>query len=116
MNGQESGADAYERARRRVQELRGLYTHAVLFAVLSVIQFVIDWASDAAGERGIDWAYWSFFGWGAGVAMHAWSVLGRSFGQEWERRKIKELVAKERKREESLQGKMPAGEGPPEES
>jgi len=70
---------------------------------------VIDWT-----EGGIDWAYWSFFGWGAGVAMHAWTVLGRSFGQEWERRKIEELVAKERKREEAVRSKVPEADAPSE--
>ncbi|MEW6071425.1 MAG: 2TM domain-containing protein [Planctomycetota bacterium] len=98
----ESDADAYERARRRVQELRALYTHVILFAALSVVQFAIDWLQDRSGERSIDWAYWSLFGWGIGVAVHAWSVLGQSLGQEWERRKIEELVARDRARLETL--------------
>ncbi len=110
---QETDADTYERARRRVQELRHLYTHIAVFVIFSIVQFSIDWLQDASGERRIDWAYWSLFGWGVGVIMHSWSVLGSSFGQEWERRKIEELVAKDRAREESLQQKA-AGEAPAE--
>ena len=107
MAHRETDADAYERARRRVQELRSLYTHVALFVVLSAVQFLIDWIQkDAAGVRSIDWAYWSFIGWGIGVSMHAWSVLGGSFGQEWERRKIEELVAKDRAREEGLRRRV----------
>jgi len=105
MRPQETDADAYERARRRVQELRHLYTHIVVFVVFSIVQFAIDWLQDASGARHIDWAYWSFFGWGVGVSMHAWSVLGSSFGQEWERRKIAELVARDRARDEALRKK-----------
>lgn len=110
---QESDADTYERARRRVQELRHLYTHIALFVILSIVQFSIDWLQDASGTRRIDWAYWSLFGWGVGVVMHAWSVLGSSLGQEWERRKIAELVAKDRAREEALHEK--AAKADPEE-
>jgi len=44
------------------------------------------------------WFYWPLLGWGVGIAAHAASVFGtgRFLGKEWEERKIKALMDKNR--------------------
>jgi hypothetical protein len=44
------------------------------------------------------WFLWAMFGWGIGVGFHALGVFGPNllFGKDWEDRKIKELMDKDK--------------------
>jgi len=44
------------------------------------------------------WFYWPLLGWGIGIAIHGLSVFvfGQFFGSEWEERKIKEIMDKDK--------------------
>lgn len=84
----------YERAGRRVKELRALYLHATIFVVVNAGLHAIDFLT----SPGVYWAFWPLLGWGVGLAAHAfvtfrWLPL---FGPAWEERKIKELMEKRR--------------------
>jgi len=48
---------------------------------------------------GYPWFIWPLGVWGFFVIMHGFSALGRMeiFGSEWEEKKIKEIVAEEKK-------------------
>jgi hypothetical protein len=84
-------SEEYLRAKRRVRSLRGVYIHAVVFALVMTMLFAIN-----AGTRGVWWVQWPFLGWGIGLSAHAVSVFGLAgwLGPEWEAKKIKELMAK----------------------
>lgn len=82
----------YERARKRVEELRGFYHH--LFIYLIFVPFFI-WLNIIS--TGFPWAIFPIVGWGIGVACHAADVYNYNifFGKDWEERKIREFLDKE---------------------
>lgn len=87
--------ERYLRAKARVDALRAFYRHLATYLVIIGVLFVIDLAT------GDDWwFYWAAFGWGIGIAWHAFSVFGpqRRFGEDWERRKIQEEMEKDARR------------------
>jgi hypothetical protein len=85
--------ERYERARRRVHELRAFYIHLTVFVGVNIFLHVINFVT-APGKY---WAFWPLLGWGIGLLAHAaatyrWMPFA---GQEWEERKIRELMDKE---------------------
>ena len=80
----------YQKAKKRVRELRGFYTHLGIYVAVNALLFLINIATSPH----VLWFYWPLGGWGIGVAMHAVRVLGfgRWFGPEWEEKKIKEMM------------------------
>ncbi len=84
----------YERARARVQALKGFYTHATAYVLVNIGLFVINLLSG-----GQWWFYWPLLGWGVGLGVHALNVfvLGGRFGQHWEERKTQEIMGRDRR-------------------
>jgi hypothetical protein len=86
----------YERAHARVQAIKGLYVHATAFVVVNVALLTLN-----ALVGGVWWFYWPLIGWGLGLGLHAFGVVGFGggpWGREWEERKIQEMVDEERRR------------------
>ena len=80
--------DRYERARQRVELLRGFYGHAAVFVIVNVSLIAYNLVSSP--ER--LWFVATLFGWGIGLLAHgvyAWSA-GRFLGPSWTERKIRE--------------------------
>ncbi|MDX2155277.1 MAG: 2TM domain-containing protein [Hyphomicrobiaceae bacterium] len=75
------------RAMQRVRALTGLYIHAVVFAVVMTVLFAFNLTDPEW------WVHWPLFGWGVGLAAHAWAVYGRGAEmlQRWQLRKVYEL-------------------------
>jgi len=48
------------------------------------------------------WFFWPLFGWGIAVFIHGFTVFGakKMLGKDWEERKIKEMLEKDRKGEQ----------------
>lgn len=84
--------DQYLRARKKVQELRGFYTHLIIYLIFVPV-FI--WLNMMSG--GFPWAIFPIIGWGIGVAGHAAEVYNFNifFGKDWEERKIREFLDKE---------------------
>ena len=82
----------YERARKRVKELKGFYTHAAIYVLVNTMLFVINLLTGGGW-----WFYWPLLGWGIGLGAHALNVFGFGgrLGQNWEERKTRELMDKE---------------------
>ena len=79
---------AYLRAQRAVQARRGLYAHAVVYAIVNVALFTIDYFTP-----GGPWFYWPLIGWGAGLAINAFVVFaGFAPGSEAEERAIRRYM------------------------
>jgi hypothetical protein len=90
---------AYERAKRRMEEIRGFYTHLLVYAVVNAFLFLVNWLN----SPGDWWFYWPLLGWGIGVVAHGLSVFagGGFWGKDWEERKIKQLMEKDSGRREA---------------
>jgi len=80
--------ERYERARKRVRELRDFYISLAAYVVVMIALFIIDYS-----DRGTWWVYWPAGGWGFALILHAFRVFGPS--ARWEERKIKELMERD---------------------
>ena len=80
----------YQKAKKRVKEIRGFYTHLGVYVLINAMLLLID----ITMSPDILWFYWPLLGWGIAVALHALRVFGAGgrFGAEWEERKINELM------------------------
>jgi len=81
-------------AQRWVRRQRILYTIVGIYAVLSLIWFLIDMAD---GTENL-WFYWPMLGTGIAVAITAVFLLGVGgvLGADWERRKVEAYVQQHR--------------------
>jgi hypothetical protein len=80
---------AYERAKKRVEELKEYYSHLAIYLIVNGVLFAVDYLS---GEGW--WFYWPALFWGIGLAIHTFTtfVSDGPFGHNWEERKIRELM------------------------
>ena len=88
--------EKYERAKKRVEELRKFYANLVTYTVINVILIIINFVT----SPGSLWFYWVTIFWGAAILLHASKVFilrGKFLGEEWEQKKIKEFMEKDKK-------------------
>ena len=80
----------YQKAKERVEAVKGFYIHLTVYVVVNLILFSINMIVSPDGL----WFFWPLMGWGVGVALHALRVFGagRWFGADWEEKKIDELM------------------------
>ena len=97
----------YDRAKKRVKEIKGFYTHVRIFAFINILVFVarffvlprLEFIPDDEGF--VNWLNWNTYlmplFWGLGLGIHAICVFGKRFKpfQDWEERKIEEILRKE---------------------
>lgn len=82
---------AYEKAARRVKEIKGFYSNLTSYCL--VIPFLIVLNLLTSPEK--LWFFWPMLGWGIGIAAHGVSTFG--IGRNWEEKKIRELMDEEQK-------------------
>ncbi|WP_288460368.1 2TM domain-containing protein [uncultured Chryseobacterium sp.] len=87
---------AYEKASRRVKELKGFYGNLTSYCL--VISFLA--VLNILTSPQYLWFFWPMLGWGLGLAAHAAGTFG--IGRDWEERKIKQLMDEERRNTKSL--------------
>jgi sensor histidine kinase YesM len=81
--------NAYYRAKKRVEQLKGFYGNLISYCcVIPILIFV-----NLTYMPQFHWFWFSAAGWGFGLTMHAFKVFG--YGTDWEERKIKEILEKE---------------------
>jgi len=88
------GDEKYKKAKKRVEELRKFYRNLVTYTVINVILIIINLVT----SPGSLWFYWVTIFWGAAILLHASKVFvlrGKFLGEEWEQKKIKEIMEKE---------------------
>jgi hypothetical protein len=76
----------FRRAKQRVAELRGFYTHFAIFVLVIAGLALLNWAT------GDDWwVQWVILGWGIGVIAHGLAVFATTpkFVSRWEKRKLR---------------------------
>lgn len=84
----------YDRAKRKVKEIKGFYYNLACYCI--VIPTLI--AINLIFTPGFNWFWFSVAGWGSGLLIHGLTAFGyRPFlGKDWEQKKIKELMEKDR--------------------
>ena len=89
--------DSYQRARERVEALKGFYGSLMAYCFVIPILFWINWVT-----IGFDfvWAFFPAIGWGFGLVMQGMAAYGYNplWGKQWEERKIREIMAEEDQR------------------
>lgn len=85
----------YVKAVAKVEKIKDFYKN--LSSYIIVMPFLI--FINLRFSSGFNWFWFPLFGWGMGVAFQALDVYGYSFvlGKDWEERKIKELMNKDKK-------------------
>ncbi len=89
----------YDQARKRVKEIKGFYTHFVVYLVVNVMIVIVNIQNLEPGETYFQFEnFTTAFFWGLGLLAHALSVFMPSMimGKNWEERKIKELMDKDK--------------------
>ncbi|MGB9202180.1 2TM domain-containing protein [Methanobacterium sp.] len=83
----------YERAKRRVNQLKGFYTNLIVYIVVIIFLAVVNYLT----SPGIWWFLIVAFIWGIFVVGQGISVYRKRglFSKEWEDKKIKEYMEKE---------------------
>ena len=85
----------YQRARKRVEALRGFYVHLGVYVLVNLFLFLLNIIT----SPGMLWFYLPLLGWGiAGIGVHALYVFGYGglFGADWEEKKIREIMEREK--------------------
>ena len=85
----------YQKAKERVEALRGFYIHLSVYVVVNLFLFLLNIIVSPTSL----WFYWPLLFWSIGLALHAVYVFasGRLFGADWEERKIGEIMEKEKR-------------------
>ena len=80
--------ERYDRAKQRVELLRGFYGHALVFVLVNIglAGYNVATAPDRL------WFIYTLGGWGIGLVAHGIYVMdsGRFLGAAWQERKIRE--------------------------
>ncbi len=90
----------YRQAVKRVKALKGFYGHLAAYCIVNIIILYVSTREEGLVEGLQDLSnYFTAFFWGIGLVAHAAGVFMPNvlFGREWEERKIKELMEKEKR-------------------
>ena len=81
----------YLKAQKRVNDIKGFYTHLTVYClVIPIIIFI-----NLKFVPYFHWFWFSALGWGFGLVMHWFQTFGFKligFGRDWEEKKIKEYM------------------------
>ena len=82
--------EKYEKAKKRVEEIKGFYSHLIVYAAVNVVLVIINLVT----SPGVLWFYWPMLGWGIGLFFHGMGVFvfSRVPSRNWEEKKIKEIM------------------------
>ena len=85
--------EKYNKAKKRVKELKEFYSHLASDLVVSPFLIFINLYFSPKHI----WFYWPMLGWGIGLFFHAVGVFNiiPFFGKDWEQNKINEILEKD---------------------
>ncbi|WP_347217482.1 2TM domain-containing protein [Chryseobacterium sp.] len=90
----------YQKAKRQVDRLRGFYAHVFVYVAVNILIVFYNYIDLKPGESYFQPKNFFTLGiWGIGLAAHAASVFlaKNSYFQNWEEKKIRELMEKEKR-------------------
>lgn len=86
---QETESIAYEKAVKRVKELKGFYGNLISYCIIIPFLVILNLMTS---PREL-WFYWPMLGWGIGLLAHGMNVF--AIGKNWEEKKIQEIMNKD---------------------
>jgi hypothetical protein len=86
--------DKYYLAKKKVENIKGFYGNLTSFVGVNIVLIFINLYTTPNNL----WFYWPLMWWGVGVVFHGLKVFEvfPVLGKDWEERKIKELMEKEK--------------------
>lgn len=92
--------DAYMRARKHVEDLKGFYYNLISYCLVIPFLIFINYKT----YWDYKWFWFSAIGWGVGLAFHGYKVFVNDgvLGRNWEQRKIEKFMDEERSRRDAL--------------
>ncbi|MDR6371496.1 sensor histidine kinase YesM [Chryseobacterium bernardetii] len=87
----EDDSAAYQRAQKRVKEIKSFYMNLISYCTVSAFLIFINLFTSNRNH----WFWFPVLGWGIGVASHAFQVFG--VGESWQEKKIREIMNKQKK-------------------
>lgn len=90
--------ERYKIAAKRVKQIKGFYTHSIIFVLVNLVIMYINIQNLNEGESYFQWHnFITLAFWGIGLLAHAGSVFlpNLIFGKHWEENKIKEFMDKD---------------------
>ncbi|MDM5463147.1 MULTISPECIES: 2TM domain-containing protein [Bacillus cereus group] len=85
--------EIYLRAKKRVENLKAFYIHLTVYILVNLMLFFINVSSDSSKL----WFLYPLGGWGIGIVIHGLTTFPFGiFGKEWEERKIKKYMEKDK--------------------
>ena len=82
--------DAYYRAKKRVEEIKGFYGNLISYCLVIPFLIFINYRTSWSFQ----WFWFPMLGWGMGLVFHGFTVFG--YGKSWEERKIQEILENEK--------------------
>ncbi len=102
----------YLKAKKKVKEIKGFYSHFIVYVIVNLFISGSAILGLTQGQNGLSlWdamanpgIYATWFFWGIGVFFHWLGVFGIKglTSKQWEEQKIKELMEKDKSREERV--------------
>lgn len=89
----------YQQALKRVKRIKGFYSHLMIYIVINAMLLIVNYKNHDGNEHFWRWqTFNTVIFWGIGLVAHCLSVFLPTFmlGNDWEERKIKELMDKEK--------------------
>ena len=95
-----------ERAKKRVEQLKGFYIHAAIYTVINAFIFANIFIREGYNGGGF-WQFGNFvtpFFWGIGLFFHASKVFRFNpiLNKNWEKRQIEKYMEEDRKQTEKF--------------
>jgi hypothetical protein len=88
-----SEEEIYSKARKRVEEKKGFFSHLAVYVVVNAV-LVLLWAFTS---HGYPWFIWPLGGWGVGIVFHFLGVFFFNKETGWERKELEKEADKIRK-------------------
>src|SRR6476660_8627305 len=97
-NYQNSEEARYERAKKRVRAVSGFYKHLAVYIIVNGFLLATKYFKGGSQDFYEFNTFSTMFFWGIGLAFHALGVFYNHvfFGRNWEDRKIRELMDKDK--------------------
>ena len=86
--------EKYDKAKARVKELKGFYSNLITYVLINILLIIINLLTNPTTI----WFFWVTIFWGIALLIHASKVFilrGKFLGEEWEKKKIKEIMDEE---------------------
>ncbi|WP_045492101.1 2TM domain-containing protein [Chryseobacterium sp. StRB126] len=83
---QDDDLKAYKKAQKRMKEIKDFYINLISYCIVIPFLVFINFFTKSS----FHWFWFPVFGWGIGVASHAFQVFG--VGESWQEKKIREIM------------------------